>query len=55
MWISEKYCKVWGLREAIREFMQNQYDGIITSIQSKNNLRVEKNRKEYTINGRKKF
>ena len=54
MWISEKYCKVWGLREAIREFMQNQFDGIITSIQSKKNLRVEKNGKEYTINGRKK-
>ena len=55
MWISEKYCKVWGLREAIREFILNQYDGIITSIQSKKNLKVEKSGKEYTINGRKKF
>ena len=55
MWISEKYCKDWGLREAIREFIQNQYDGIITLIQSKKNLRVEKIGKKYTINGRKKF
>ena len=35
MWISEKYCKSWGLREAIREFIQNQYDGIITEVGTK--------------------
>ena len=55
MWISEKYCKNWGLKEAIREFIQNQYDGVITSIQSKKNLRVEKNGKKYLINGIKKY
>ena len=55
MWISEKYCKSWGLREAIREFIQNQYDGIITKIESKKNLKVEKTGKEYIINGRKKY
>ena len=42
MWISEKYCKSWGLREAIREFIQNQYDGIITKINNKKNLKVIK-------------
>jgi len=29
MWISEKYCKSWGLKEAIREFIQNQYDCVM--------------------------
>ena len=42
MWISEKYCKDWGLKEGIREFLQNQYDSIITQIKSKKNLKVEK-------------
>jgi hypothetical protein len=42
MWISEKYCKDWGLKEGIREFLQNQYDAIITQIKSKENLYVEK-------------
>ena len=51
MWISEKYCKEWGLREAIREFLQNQFDGIITNIKSKKNLKVEKVGNIYTING----
>ncbi len=51
MWISEKYCKEWGLREAIREFLQNQFDGIITNIKSKKNLKVEKVGSIYTING----
>ena len=35
MWISEKYCKNWGLREAIREFIQNQYNGVIAKIETK--------------------
>jgi hypothetical protein len=51
MWISEKYCKNWGLREAIREFIQNQYDGVITKIESKKNLKIVKIGNEYTING----
>lgn len=55
MWISEKYCKNWGLREGIREFIQNQYDGIITKIKSRKNLEVKKVGKEYIINGRKKY
>ena len=55
MWISEKYCKTWGLREGIREFLQNQYDGIITKIQNKKNLEVVKTGKEYLIDGRKKY
>ena len=40
MWISEKYCKNWGLKQAIREFIQNQYDGIITKIKSKKELKI---------------
>ena len=55
MWISEKYCKNWGLREAIREFIQNQYDGVITQIGAKKNLLVKKIGPIYTFNGRKKF
>ena len=63
MWISEKYCKNWGLREAIREFIQNQYDGIITKINSKKNLYVKKiegekkkkKRKNTFNNERKKY
>ena len=51
MWISEKYCKNWGLKEAIREFIQNQYDGVITKIESKKNLKIVKIGNEYTING----
>ena len=54
MWISEKYCKNWGLKEAIREFIQNQYDGVITKIESKKNLKIVKIGKKYTINERKK-
>jgi len=42
MWISEKYFKSWGLKEAIREFIQNQYDGVITQIGTKKNLKVKK-------------
>ena len=41
MWISEKYCKHWSLKEALREFIQNQYDGIITKVKSKDNFHVE--------------
>ena len=54
MWISEKYCKNWGIREAIREFIQNQYDGIISLIGSKQNLKVTKKGNVYLINERKK-
>ena len=54
MWISEKYCKNWGMREAIREFIQNQYDGIISLIGSKQNLKVTKKGNVYLINERKK-
>ena len=55
MWISEKYCKNLGLREAIREFIQNQHDGIISLIDSKKNLKVIKVGNEYLINERKKY
>ena len=50
MWISEKYCKSWGLKEGIREFLQNQYDGIISKIESKKNLKVIKIGKKENIN-----
>ena len=53
--VSEKYCKPWGLKEGIREFIQNQYDGIITKIESKKNLKVKKIGKEYLINGKIKY
>ena len=55
MWISEKYCKTWGLREAIREFIQNQYDGIITQVGSKKNLQVKKVGSVYNFDGRNKY
>ena len=43
-----------GLKEAIREFIQNQYDGIISKIETKKNLKVKKVGNEYIFNGRKK-
>ena len=53
MWISDKYCKNWGIKEAIRELIQNQYDGIITKILTKNNLKVIKVGNKENINGSK--
>ena len=55
MWISDKYCKHWGLREAIREFIQNQHDGIISKILTKNNLQVIKMGKRENINNSKVY
>ena len=55
MWISEKYCKNWGLSKAIREFIQNQYDGIISKIQTKQNLIVVKAGKKININNTKVY
>ena len=55
MWISEKYCKNWGLREAIREFIQNQYDGIITEVGTKKNLNIKKVGKKYYLNGKERY
>ena len=49
MWISENYCKNWGLKEGIREFLQNQYDEIITEIKSKENLIIEKTGLNFTF------
>ena len=51
MWISENYCKNWGFKQAIREFIQNQFDGIITKIQSKDNLVVKGKGENCKING----
>ena len=53
MWISEKYCKNWGLKEGIREFIQNQFDGIISIIESKDNLYVSKVGNKENIDNRK--
>ena len=39
-WISFYYCKNWGLREAMREILQNQKDSIIESL-GKDNFIVE--------------
>lgn len=38
-WISNEYCEKWGIWEAIREILQNQYDGITEKI-SKKNIKV---------------
>ena len=40
--ITPKYCLNWGLNEAIREIIQNQFDEIVTFIGGKNNLIIEK-------------
>lgn len=53
MWISENYCKDWGLKEGIREFLQNQYDEVITLTKSKNNINIKKYGEIYTIKGKK--
>ena len=55
MWISEKYCKNWGFKEAIREFIQNQHDGIITKINSKENILVKGIGPKFKINGISKY
>jgi hypothetical protein len=47
MWISEKYVSHWGFKEGIREFIQNQYDGMIIKIGDKNDLNVEKFKKKW--------
>lgn len=54
MWISEKYCEEWGIKEGIREIIQNQYDAIISKIK-RNNLYCAKKGEFYNINGNKKY
>lgn len=54
MWISETYYKDWGIKEGIREFVQNQYDSIITECKSKENLQIEKSGDKYNINKKEK-
>jgi hypothetical protein len=54
MWISEKYCEEWGIKEGIREIIQNQYDAIISKIK-RNNLYVAKKGEFYNNNGNKKY
>ncbi len=49
MWISEKYVSHWGFKEGIREFIQNQYDGMIIKIGDKNDLNVEKMKKKMEL------
>ena len=49
MWISNNYCPKWGLKEGIREFLQNQYDAIILKI-TKKNLCVIPCGETYTFN-----
>ena len=39
-WVSHLYCKRWGLREGMREILQNQKDEIINQI-GKENLEIK--------------
>ena len=55
MWISERYCKNWGLKEGIRELIQNHYDGIISKIKSKDCLKVVQIGKKENIENRNTF
>ena len=50
MWVSDNYVSHWGFKEGIREFIQNQYDGMIIKIGDKNDLNVEKIEKKNGIN-----
>ena len=43
-----------GLKEGIRELIQNQYDEVISRIGSKKSLSVEKTGEIFTINGKKR-
>ena len=36
IWISHLYCSNWGLREGMREIIQNQKDAIIDQIGNDN-------------------
>ena len=49
MWVSENYVSHWGFKEGIREFIQNQYDGMIIKIGDKNDLNVEKFKKKMEL------
>ena len=49
MWVSENYVSHWGFKEGIREFIQNQYDGMIIKIGDKNDLNVEKMKKKMEL------
>ena len=47
MWISENYCSHWGFKEGLREFLQNQFDGMIIKVGNKNNICVERNENDF--------
>ena len=49
MWVSENYFSHWGFKEGIREFIQNQYDGMMIKIGDKNDLNVEKMKKKMEL------
>ena len=38
MWINENYCSNWGFKEAIREFLQNQHDGMIDIVENEDEI-----------------
>ena len=47
MWIAENYCSHWGIKEGLREFLQNQFDGMIIKVGNKNNICVERNENDF--------
>lgn len=47
--ISLNYCQDWGISEAIREIIQNQFDEIVTQIEGKDKLIVENTGEEVEL------
>ena len=47
MWIAENYCSHWGIKEGLREFLQNQFDGMIIKVGNKKNICVERNENDF--------
>ena len=47
MWITENYCSHWGIKEGLREFLQNQFDSMIIKIGNKNNIYVERDENNF--------
>lgn len=41
-WIMKKYCNHWGLWEAIREILQNQWDGMTEIAKLKSNIDIKR-------------
>ena len=47
MFLTEDYIPQWGFKEGLREFLQNQHDGIINEISKEENLIIKRIGEKY--------